>query len=118
MRKLCLLYTSGNDDQILPILSLGGIGVISVLSNVAPGMTHDLVASYLAGDVETSRKLQLDCMDLCGALFCEVNPIPVKAALEMVGWKNASALRLPLSPMAPANADKPVSYTHLSESRR
>ncbi|RZS92759.1 4-hydroxy-tetrahydrodipicolinate synthase [Cuneatibacter caecimuris] len=102
----CIDIYSGNDDQILPILSLGGIGVISVLSNVAPGMTHDLVASYLAGDVETSRKLQLDCMDLCGALFCEVNPIPVKAALEMVGWKNASALRLPLSPMAPANADK------------
>lgn len=102
----CIDIYSGNDDQILPILSLGGVGVISVLSNVAPRMTHDLVASYLAGDVETSRKLQLDCMDLCGALFCEVNPIPVKAALEMVGWKNASALRLPLSPMAPANADK------------
>ena len=92
----CLDIYSGNDDQIVPILSLGGIGVISVLSNVAPRMTHDLVMAYLEGDVEKSRKMQLDAMPLCGALFCEVNPIPVKAAMKMQGWK-VGGLRSPLS---------------------
>ena len=78
---------SGNDDQIVPILSLGGVGVISVLSNIAPGETHEIVAKYLAGDVEGSRRLQLKALPLIDALFCEVNPIPVKAALNMMGWE-------------------------------
>lgn len=95
----CIDIYSGNDDQIVPILSLGGIGVISVLSNVAPKLTHDIVASYLDGDVETSRRLQLESLSLANALFCEVNPIPVKGALEMMGWKNAGAVRLPLTRM-------------------
>ena len=68
---------SGNDDQIVPILSLGGKGVISVLSNVAPKQTHDIVAEYMAGNVDKSRKLQLEAIELIDALFCEVNPIPV-----------------------------------------
>ena len=89
---------SGNDDQIVPILSLGGKGVISVLSNVAPKQTHDIVASYLSGDVKTAARLQLEALDLCEKLFCEVNPIPVKAALNMMGME-AGTLRLPLTEM-------------------
>ena len=76
---------SGNDDQIVPILSLGGIGVISVLANVAPRQTHDIVAKYLAGDMAGSLKLQLQYLDLIHALFCEVNPIPVNKAVELMG---------------------------------
>lgn len=87
---------SGNDDQIVPLLAVGGKGVISVLSNVAPRQTHDIVAKYMAGDVEGSLKLQLEAYDLIKALFCEVNPIPVKAALNMLG-KNAGPLRKPLT---------------------
>ena len=87
---------SGNDDQILPILSLGGIGVISVVANVAPQETHDMVIKFLEGDIETAKKLQLDMIELCDALFCEVNPIPVKAALKLMGW-NTGSLRLPLT---------------------
>lgn len=96
---------SGNDDQIVPILSLGGIGVISVLSNVAPRETHDICAKYLEGDVEGSRKLQLKALALCNALFCEVNPIPVKKALNLMGME-AGTLRMPLTDMEPANAEK------------
>ena len=96
---------SGNDDQIVPILSLGGIGVISVLSNVAPRETHDICAKYFAGDVEGSMELQLRAMDLCDALFCEVNPIPVKKALNLMGME-AGSLRLPLTEMEEANAQK------------
>lgn len=96
---------SGNDDQIIPILSLGGKGVISVLSNVAPKQTHDIVAEYLAGNVEKARKLQLEALDLCEALFCEVNPIPVKAALNLMG-KNAGPLRMPLTEMEEVNKEK------------
>ncbi len=96
---------SGNDDQIVPILSLGGIGVISVLSNVAPKETHDIVATYLAGDVKTSCKLQLKAVDLIKSLFCEVNPIPVKTALNIMGME-AGPLRLPLTEMDAANAEK------------
>lgn len=95
----CIDIYSGNDDQIVPLLSLGGIGVISVLSNIAPKMTHDIVASYLNGDVETSRKLQLQAMDLNDVLFCEVNPIPVKAALNMMGMCEGN-LRSPLCEMS------------------
>ncbi len=87
---------SGNDDQVVPLLSLGGIGVISVLSNVAPRYVHDMVYKYLDGDVEGSRKMQLDAIPLCGALFCEVNPIPVKAAMNMMG-KEVGPLRAPLT---------------------
>ena len=96
---------SGNDDQIVPILSLGGKGVISVLSNVAPKQTHDICAKYFEGDVEGSRKLQLDAIDLIDALFCEVNPIPVKKALNLMGL-NAGILRRPLTEMEDANAKK------------
>lgn len=93
---------SGNDDQIVPVLSLGGIGVISVLSNVAPRETHDIVAKYLEGDVIGSRDLQLKFIPLIKALFSEVNPIPVKAAMNMMGMKVGS-LRLPLTEMEEAN---------------
>ncbi|MCR4678294.1 MAG: 4-hydroxy-tetrahydrodipicolinate synthase [Lachnospiraceae bacterium] len=96
---------SGNDDQIVPLLSLGGIGVISVLSNVAPKETHDIVASYLAGDVKKSTKLQLEAIDLIKSLFIEVNPIPVKTALNLMGM-NAGPLRLPLTEMDGANVEK------------
>lgn len=96
---------SGNDDQIVPILSLGGIGVISVLSNVAPRETHDICAKYLEGDVKGSLKLQLKALELCNALFCEVNPIPVKEALNLMGME-AGTLRMPLTDMEPANAER------------
>lgn len=94
---------SGNDDQIVPLLSLGGKGVISVLSHVAPKDTHDMVALYLEGKVEESRKLQLKYISLCKALFCEVNPIPVKAAMNMMGY-NVGTLRMPLTEMEEAHA--------------
>ena len=101
----CIDIYSGNDDQIVPLLSLGGIGVISVLSNIAPKMTHDIVASYLNGDVETSRKLQLQAMDLNDVLFCEVNPIPVKAALNMMGMFEGNLLS-PLCEMSEAHKEQ------------
>ncbi|MCR5001162.1 MAG: 4-hydroxy-tetrahydrodipicolinate synthase [Lachnospiraceae bacterium] len=96
---------SGNDDQIVPILSLGGKGVISVLANVAPRQTHDIVASYLAGDVKKSCSLQLEALPLCNALFCEVNPIPVKKAVQLQG-RDGGTLRRPLSEMEPENVKK------------
>lgn len=96
---------SGNDDQIVPILSLGGIGVISVLSNIAPRQTHDICEKYFAGDVRGSMELQLQAMALCDALFCEVNPIPVKKALNLMGME-AGVLRLPLTEMEEANTQK------------
>lgn len=86
---------SGNDDQILPVLALGGIGVISVLSNVAPKFTHEMVENFLNGNIKKATKMQLDSIDLIGSLFCEVNPIPVKAALNMLGY-NYGIPRLPL----------------------
>lgn len=96
---------SGNDDQIVPLLSLGGLGVISVLANVAPGQTHDIVASYLEGDVKKSCELQLKALPLCNALFCEVNPIPVKKAVQLQG-RDRGILRRPLAEMEPENAAK------------
>lgn len=93
---------SGNDDQIVPILSLGGLGVISVLSNVAPKQTHDICAKFFEGDVAGSRKMQLEAIDLCNALFCEVNPIPVKKALELMGMIGGT-LRMPLTEMEEKN---------------
>jgi len=86
---------SGNDDQIVPILSLGGKGVISVLSNVAPQQAHDICAAWFSGDTEKSLELQLKALPLCHALFADVNPIPVKWAMNRLGW-NAGPLRLPL----------------------
>lgn len=99
----CVDIYSGNDDQIVPILSLGGLGVISVLANVAPSQTHEICQTYLDGDVKESCRLQLKAMDLCNALFCEVNPIPVKKALQLMG-KIGGKLRRPLTEMEPANA--------------
>lgn len=93
---------SGNDDQIVPILSVGGIGVISVLSNVAPRETHDIVDLYLKGKTQESLNLQLKAIPLIQALFSEVNPIPVKAALNLMG-KEVGSLRMPLSEMEDAH---------------
>ena len=95
---------SGNDDQILPVLSLGGKGVISVLSNVAPKETHDMVAKFMEGDVQGAIKLQLDAIELISALFCEVNPIPVKTALNLMGYE-VGACKLPLCDMEPKNLE-------------
>jgi 4-hydroxy-tetrahydrodipicolinate synthase len=95
---------SGNDDQIVPLLSLGGKGVISVLSNIAPAQTHDICEAYFKGDVKRSAELQLKAIPLINALFCEVNPIPVKAAANLMG-KNAGPLRLPLTEMEPQNQE-------------
>ncbi len=93
---------SGNDDMIVPVLSLGGQGVISVLANILPHVTHDLVSSYLEGDVETSRKLQLGVNGLVHSLFIEVNPIPVKTAMNLMGM-NVGHFRLPLTEMTVEN---------------
>lgn len=90
---------SGNDDQITPILAVGGIGVISVLSNILPEHTHDIVDSFLNGNVELAKDEQLSVLPLVKALFCEVNPIPVKAAMNMLGY-NAGKPRLPLVEMS------------------
>ncbi|MDD2969065.1 MAG: dihydrodipicolinate synthase family protein, partial [Lachnospiraceae bacterium] len=96
---------SGNDDQIVPLLSLGGKGVISVLSNVAPEQTHDICEKYFQGNVKESAKIQLEAIGLIDALFCEVNPIPVKKALNLMGME-AGPLRRPLTEMEPQNAAK------------
>ncbi|MFQ8689341.1 MAG: 4-hydroxy-tetrahydrodipicolinate synthase, partial [Blautia sp.] len=101
----CIDLYSGNDDQVVPLLSLGGLGVISVLSNVAPKETHDMVAKFLEGDVKGSCEIQLRALELIDALFCEVNPIPVKKALDLMGME-AGPLRLPLTDMEPANAER------------
>lgn len=95
---------SGNDDQILPVLSLGGKGVISVLSNVAPQQTHDMVMHYLNGDTKAATKLQLDAIELISALFCEVNPIPVKTALNEMGYAVGPCVA-PLCDMEPKNLE-------------
>ncbi len=95
---------SGNDDQIVPVLSLGGQGVISVLSNLLPGETSAMCHKYLDGDMAGSLAMQLDYLDLVDALFCEVNPIPVKAAMAHMGYGD-NILRLPLTPMEPAHED-------------
>lgn len=89
---------SGNDDQIVPIMALGGLGVISVLSNVAPRKTHDICQAFLDNDPKLAASRQLDAIPLCNALFCEVNPIPVKKALELQG-RDRGVLRRPLSEM-------------------
>jgi 4-hydroxy-tetrahydrodipicolinate synthase len=96
---------SGNDDMVVPLMSLGGKGVISVVANVAPKDTHDMAVKYLEGDTEGARKLQLDMKALIDALFIEVNPIPVKAALWLMG-KIAYEYRLPLCTMEDVNLEK------------
>lgn len=96
----CIDVYSGNDDQIVPLLSLGGIGVISVLSNVVPKETHDIVMKYLDGDTKTSLDLQLKYLPLIDALFCEVNPIPVKMAANLMG-QEVGPLRMPLTNLEP-----------------
>ena len=100
----CIDIYSGNDDQVLPILSLGGKGVISVWSHVAPKKVHDMVYAYLNGDTATATKLQLEAIDVIGALFCEVNPIPVKAAMNMLGYK-AGPVRAPLTELSDAHKE-------------
>jgi len=108
IKALCrdeLEIYSGNDDQILPILSLGGIGVISVLSNIAPKYTHDMIKNYFDGKVEEAKNMQLNCMDLIDSLFCEVNPIPVKEALTIMGY-NYGVPRLPLIKMSDNGKEK------------
>ncbi len=105
MMHLCdgnLELYSGEDGQVLPLLAIGGIGVISVLSNVAPRQTHDMVIEYLEGDRKKAMQIQLDAVPLVNALFSEVNPIPVKAAMEMMGMK-AGKLRAPLTEMEDAH---------------
>ncbi len=100
----CIDIYSGNDDQVLPILSLGGKGVISVWSHVAPKKVHDMVYAYLNGDTATATKLQLEAINVIGALFCEVNPIPVKAAMNMLGYK-AGPVRAPLTELSDAHKE-------------
>ncbi len=95
---------SGNDDQIVPLMSLGGKGVISVLSNIAPKETHDMAAKYLEGDTQGSLELQLKAHELVDQLFCEVNPIPVKKAMNLMGME-VGTLRRPLTEMEPAHAE-------------
>ncbi|SFB86455.1 4-hydroxy-tetrahydrodipicolinate synthase [Butyrivibrio sp. YAB3001] len=96
----CIDLYSGNDDEIVPIMSVGGQGVISVLSNVAPRQTHDICQKCLDGDFKSARELQFKALPLVKALFSEVNPIPVKSALKMIGFE-AGPLRLPLTEMEP-----------------
>ena len=100
----CIDVYSGNDDQIVPLLSMGGKGVISVLSNVAPKQTHDICQKFFDGDVKGSLQMQLDAIPLVSALFSEVNPIPVKAAMNMMG-KEVGPLRLPLTEMEDAHEE-------------
>ncbi len=96
---------SGNDDQIVPIMSLGGKGVISVLSNICPKVAHDIPALYLEGKYKESAELQLKYLELCNAMFMDVNPIPVKVAMQMMGF-DVGPLRMPLCEMTDANNQK------------
>jgi len=96
---------SGNDNEVLPVLSLGGIGVISVLSNIAPRSMHDMVMKFLAGDIKESMELQLKAVPLVNELFCEVNPIPIKKAMNIMG-KEVGSVRMPLTEMEEANVEK------------
>lgn len=96
---------SGNDDQIVPIMSIGGKGVISVLSNICPKIAHDIPALYLEGKCKESAQLQLDYLELCNAMFMDVNPIPVKVAMRMMGF-DVGPLRMPLCDMDDEHTDK------------
>jgi 4-hydroxy-tetrahydrodipicolinate synthase len=93
---------SGNDDQVVPLLSIGGLGVISVLSNIAPAYVHDMVMSYLNGDTKKAAEMQLKAYPLIKQLFCEVNPIPVKAAMNLMGMQ-VGTLRAPLTELEEAH---------------
>lgn len=97
-----MVIYSGNDDQIVPIMSVGGLGVISVLANIAPKNVHDMCQKFLDKDTEGAMKLQLDAIEIIDALFCEVNPIPVKKAMSLMGY-NTDTLRLPLCEISPEN---------------
>lgn len=99
-----LNFYSGNDDQITAFMALGAKGVISVLANVAPKLTHDIARYGLEGDLKKSAQLQLEYIDLCNALFCDVNPIPVKAAMSMMGF-DVGRCRMPLSPLNEKNTE-------------
>lgn len=104
-RNLCpedFYIWSGNDDETVPICALGGVGVISVVANIAPAVMHRLVQLCLLNDFEAAGSLQLELKELCDAMFCDVNPIPVKTALNLMGW-NAGMLRLPLYEPSDAN---------------
>ena len=96
---------SGNDDQVVPLLSMGGIGVISVVANVAPQAMHDLCQRFFDGDVKGAARLKMDTDELFEALFSEVNPIPVKKAVDLLG-QNAGPLRMPLTELTPVNTEK------------
>ncbi len=100
---------SGNDDQIVPILACGGMGVISVLSNVIPAQTVEMTRRFFAGDVAGAMELQKKYLNLTNALFCEVNPIPAKAATAAMGY-GKNVLRLPLVPMEEAHEQKLLGY--------
>ena len=100
----CIDLYSGNDDQVLPILSCGGLGVISVLSNIAPQETHDMCRKFFDGDIAGSREIQYKAIKLINALFMEVNPIPVKTALKYIGI-DAGPMRMPLTEMEPEHAE-------------
>lgn len=100
----CIDLYSGNDDQVVPLLALGGKGVISVTANVIPEDTHEMCASFFAGDIKKSLDLQLKAIPLCNALFCEVNPIPVKKAVSLLGFCGGT-LRRPLTEMEPQNVE-------------
>lgn len=104
MANGCVDLYSGNDDQIVPLLAMGGKGVISVLSNIAPRQTHDICETFFKGDVKKSCELQLKAIPLINQLFCEVNPIPVKAGMNLMG-KEVGPLRLPLTEMEPQNQE-------------
>ena len=95
---------SGNDDQVLPVLSLGGKGVISVISNIAPRKFTNMIHSYFDGNLDDAMRIQLESIELIKALFCEVNPIPVKAALNIIGY-NYGTPRLPLIEISNANKE-------------
>ena len=101
----CLDMYSGEDGLIVPLMSIGAKGVISVLSNIAPQQTHDICAKFMAGDLKGSAQMQFDALPLIDALFCEVNPIPVKHALNLMGME-VGPLRMPLCPMEDANLEK------------
>lgn len=101
----CIDIYSGNDDQVVPLLSLGGKGVISVTANIIPEDTHDMVMKYLEGDVAGSLALQLKAIDLCDAMFCEVNPIPVKKAVELAGLCSGY-VRMPMTEAEPQSVEK------------
>lgn len=95
---------SGNDDQVLPVLSLGGLGVISVFSNIAPQKFADMIKNFWDGKIKEATNIQLESLQLINALFCEVNPIPVKAALNLMGYDFGTP-RLPLTPISPTNLE-------------